>query len=369
MLWLTYIFLIIAGYAIKKSNIYDIIVVFLFSLLALLNHDAADYELIYLPVYLNPDANIYSSIEVGWIILCQIGNNLRLSYNGFSFIIVFITMSIVLYFAHRLTNNTSRFLSLFLVYPGLISLIQIRQFVASAIVLLAVLIITKDDVNLVDYFKFIIILLFGFLIHKTSVFMLIFILAKLIISQDTEDKKIIFIIAIIIYSALLINAQRIGTYIFGDFKTKAYLQQIGEIEGNIDDPESLFGGIRNAIALVLLSATTYFSSKLLISYENIDTNNQYYKIINCLSVLMLAIIPFLFITKSFMRLILYLYIPIIIVFINAIERQDTSNLFSSELTILIIHLFIAIEFLIRGAFSNVIVPLLTFNYIPFFFIQ
>lgn len=392
MLWCAYVALVAVGLLLKRSRAYDVATCVFMGLLAYLNTGAADYQTLYLPSYADPGA--VPDLEPGWAVLCQLGNAIGLSYNAFACVLTLATMWGLHAFATRTVRDTSVFLALFLVYPGLMSLVQFRQFVASAFVAAGMLALSRRDARGIA--GFVACMALAGSLHKVALLMLGLVaylpLAWLYHAGRLRKRAAIGVCVgyAVVACVLVAFARPIGTALFGEFKTLAYLHLIGVEQGNLSGAASFAGGLRNAVYLVGAALIVGNCARLLLPFirgiENTpqpeplphgeDRSSTYAEapasqrlpsadfvlLVAIACVAMVALVPFAFITNDFMRLQRYLFVPMLALFANmpAVPlAPKTPRLWTSVWPYLAVCGLFCYSLVIKGTFETVFVPLLT----------
>lgn len=167
-----YIALVVFGLLWRKSSTaYDVVVIAFLTLAIYLNTTNADYptfvEYYYYPDHFAEASLFGSKVEPGWYLVSCIGRALHLSYN---FAEAALTCGALTLLRHALTKvgaNRSLFWGLFLIYPALISLVQLRQFVSLAIVLYGFIVFTRGGKR--GWVLFIVSIVVGVLFHRSSI--------------------------------------------------------------------------------------------------------------------------------------------------------------------------------------------------------
>lgn len=363
MLWAAYIALIVIGLFCKNSRAYDLTVILFMGLLAWLNTNHADYAT-YLSIYLNP--TMIPDVDLGWVFLCELGSLIGLSYNGFACVITVMAMLLYREFSKLIGGNTSLTLALFLVYPGIISLVQFRQFVASAIGCLAVAVLcSKSKRRTLWYLLLVACAVF---VQRTAVVFLIAIFAKVFFVCGKRGRFIIGLVAVLGVAFALANAEDLALSMFGEMRTSAYLSA-----GDGSLSVGTLGAIRNTLLLVMMAITPYFCCKTMARQvtpvysevwgSGIALSLKYIVLIN---VSLLIITPFVFITNDFMRFERHGFSLAIALFSMMPSLKDRHPVLSCKAFYLFIGIIFA-YFYAGVVFDSVYAPMLTFSSVPPFF--
>lgn len=361
VMWASYIILVGLGLFIRRSKIYDIAVIVFIGLLAFLNTDAADLHDIYMPVYANPNLYI-ETMDPGWLFLCRIGRVLGLSYYGFSFIIAIAAMTLIAVFARKTTPNESFFLSMFLVYPGLISLVQFRQFAASAVAAVAILVLSRGGKR--GWIGFTILILLAFSIHRSALILATPVILLIYKKMGSNLKTLAVSLAIFFAVLFFANAQQFGNHFFGEYRTSVYL---GYVSGG-SKQNSLMGGIRNVVYTIGMCVLIPYLTKLVINNGCEEKEGTFLELVSFSNIIMVLLVPFMFITNDFMRFERYAFTLALCIFTWMPYISKRHPFFSTKALLLLICFAFCYSMVIKGTFDSVFQALLSFEYIPPFFL-
>lgn len=300
MLWIPYVLLVLVGLFCNNSKTFDLIVILFMGTLAWLNTSAADYASVYLPIYLNPFGA--HDMDPGWVWLCYFGAKAGLTYNGFSFFVVIASMVLYREFGRRIGANTSLMLSLFLIYPGLMSLVQLRQFVACSVACFAFALFWTSDNKLRNIF-FVALMLLAFSLHRSAVVLLLALLPDFIAAAGRRGRVLAVLFLAIIGFFLLSNWRDLSIQLFGENRTFVYLGATGGANA-----VSTLGGMSNVLMLVLAALLPYFCCRHISKLNNtLEASVLDWRIgkaplgILFLNASLLVLVPVVFLTNDFMR--------------------------------------------------------------------
>lgn len=367
LLWTTYIFLIVIGLFVKRSIAYDALVIFFLGFLAWAATDTADLPY-YTRIYLVP--NSYLNVEGGWRFLCSLGTGFGLSYNGFASVVTVAATTLLVIFARRATPNESFFLSLFLIYPGLISLVQFRQYVASTIVLIGALILSER--KRYGWPVFIGSLVLAFLIHKSSIIVGFVALAPFYSKLSKHGKTITSIALFIALAVLLVKAKEFSFLVFGQEQSEYYLRAASG-DMSIQDGGnaiSTLGALRNLVFIFGIALLCMYcvalggkeKTKLWIKHDTLLMLSRF------INVAMIALVPFVVISGDFMRFERYGFMFALIIFSYMPYIPKRHVLFSAKaFYVFVAFIFLYFLFLNGGTFDTTVDALLSFEYLPSFF--
>lgn len=364
MLWAIYITLIIIGLFCNNSKVYDVCVVLFMGLLAWLNTQAADYALVYLPTYQSP-FDIYD-MDIGWSFLCQLGRLCGLYYNGFACIVTVASMLLYRWFGKKIGANTSFLLSLFLVYPGLISIVQFRQFVACSVGLAAVcLFCSKSKWR---YLWFALLMVVAISLHRTAIVLLFVTLVPILVSSSRRGRAVVILSLLVFALLIFLNWQSICVAVFGGMRTAVYLSASSGTTA-----VSTFGGIRNVLLVLLMAVCPYLCFRYMASLNGKPRKSLFEwaanPIIVCavfLNLILVVLVPVVVLTNDFMRFERYGFAMALGLFAIMPSLKKRSRLLSCKAFYLAVCLIFAYTY-ICNSFDTVYVPLLSFTSLPPFF--
>ena len=361
LLWATYLTLILLGLFVRRSKCYDACFIVFMGVVAWLNTDSADILDVYMPMYAAPQLDW--GTEPGWLFLCSIGNALGLSYNGFAFLLTLLTSMALVVVARKIVPNESFFLALFLVYPGLLTLVQFRQFIASAIALIGVLVLANERKG--KWIWFILLLLIAFSMHRSSIILASLAIVPIYRRVPKRLRWIAIALGVFLLVEMIMNAQVISTYFFGEVKTGAYFRSLsGDTSAGAGGNASSLSTAMIDIALTLLLCVLVplFAKWL---QEDAVEGGEFLKLASFINIVMVALVPMLFITQDFMRFERYGFMLALFVFAGMPYLTKRHTLFSCKAFSLAVCFAFWWMYEIRGTtFGAVIRPLLSFEYLP-----
>lgn len=361
ILWTTYLTLILLGLFVRKSKCYDVCFVVFMGVVAWLNTDSADILDVYMPMYAAPQLDW--GTEQGWLFLCKVGNALGLSYNGFVFILTLLASTALVIFACKTTPNESFYLALFLVYPGLLSLVQFRQFIATAIALIGVLVLASGRRG--KWVWFFLLLLIAFSMHRSAIVLVLLAVVPIYRRVPKKLRWLAITLGAFFLVEAVINAQSISTFFFGEVKTGAYFRSLS------GDTSAGAGGNASSLGIALIDIfLTVFLCVLVPLFakrlkEDADEDSAFLQFASFANIAMLVLVPMLFITEDFMRFERYSFMLALCIFAGMPYLSKRHVLFSCKAFLVAVCFAFCWMYAIRGAtFGAVIGPLLSFEYFP-----
>lgn len=366
MLWFPYVLLITIGLFCKNSKVYDFCVVLFMGLVAWLNTSAADYSSVYLPTYFNP-FGVYD-MDLGWSWLCDLGTKAGFYYNGFACVLTVVSMALYREFGRRIGTNTSFMLALFLIFPGLMSLVQFRQFVASSVGCFALAYLWTSDKKR-RLIAFGVLIALAFLIHRSAIVLLFALLPFFLAASDKRGRVLVVLVLIAIGCVLFANWKTLTVQFFGEMRTSVYL---GASEGS--NGVSVLGGLRNTFLLILAAFLPYLCCRYMARIEGTLENGLFGWGIGkaplgifFLNAVLLVLVPVVFLTNDFMRFERHGMTMALGLFAMMPTLKKRAPVLSCKALYVAICLVFA-YFYVANTFDSVYVPLLNPQYIPPFFI-
>lgn len=174
----TVILTVLIGLFVKlRTKVFDYLVIGLIACLMMFATNVPDfdnYSTVY--NYIGTGAR-YTDTGFGWLFLCRLGNRLGLNYKSFSIALVVISglliANAVRYF---LNNKRSRnyVWALYLVFPALLDAVQVRFFLAEAIIVFAMRYLMKKELK--GYIIYMVLCFIATMIHTSVVLYFVFLL-------------------------------------------------------------------------------------------------------------------------------------------------------------------------------------------------
>ena len=317
-----------------------------------------------MPMYLNPQYDW--GVEPGWTLLCNVGNALGLTYNGFACVLCILATSLLVFLVRRMAVNSSFYIALFLVYPGLISIVQFRQFVASVIVLAGVYWLLREEKMSLPVFACCV--LVGFAIHRSAIIMAVLGIVPFYSRFPKRLRWILALLAIGLLVWCMSNSRLLGQMMFGETKTDAYLRSLD------GDTSSGLGGNASTLTIALIDVflTIFVGLFVAICARKCEKDglisNHASLTVSVSNLMMLALVPLLFVTEDFMRFERYGFMLALLAFSMMPYLKKRHVLFSCKAFLILICYAFTYMYVLRGStFSVVVEPLLSFEYFPMFF--
>lgn len=198
-LFAVYILLIICNYIWRKSKpLYIVDFLYMWILMGW-NHSVADYS-VYYTRYTQPEK--YSTLEPLYSFFQDVGKYFALDYNHFLILMSFIFLLIRLIVIWHLSNRPNFVVGLYLLFPFVMDICQIRVFYATSIILVGVFFLVKDKKT--GTFLFLISWIVACMIHAACVFYIIILVARVVNSKNIRKyKRICITVCLILYMLLV----------------------------------------------------------------------------------------------------------------------------------------------------------------------
>lgn len=272
----------------------------------------------------------YSGIEIGYYFFMRMCTLIGLDYSGFFKLYTFIALVLIVKSISDYTEKRALCLLMVLFFPYFHLVVAVRNLMGGAISLFAVRYLLEENESKYKSLKYIILILLASTFHTSSLFYLVFLLAK----KDMSFVRHFTIILLCIAGIIAI----IGNPLF----LKLY-QIVPKLEVYLGKG---LNGTRDTTKVFLLMYFTIkiFICEILYQFEE----NQDYSSLYGINLLTTIILPFALFNMNFMRVEYYM-IPVFIAYcLNADYVKNSNNeiIHSYHLAKVFFYLF----FLISGFF-------------------
>lgn len=340
-----------------RHRFFDVIPILVLVYLTWNSQNAADYQQYQMAYYYQEEIPFYQSFAPGFRILVLAGNALGLNFRIFKCLVILLSLILTEIAIAKIINNTLIVWSYFLFYPGLISLIQIRQTLALSIVTLALSLLVRRPKHWLVGSLLLIIL--GVMFHTTC---LIFIILPFLCLLR---ERILLIVAgaIMVLGFLLRNLiPEIASTFFREDKVSAYFST---------DTITLYTQLVIVLVIIANAAITYYARMALPSLNVDQRTTTYCSNMFQVSVAFCTFTPVLVTGIDFMRIdraIILLPYMAIALLVDA-QYRATRNGRQYHSTLLLYNLLersfmyafamlMMAYFILRNDYDNVFVPLL-----------
>lgn len=286
-------------YGITKKNnkvIYPIfIVLFLICYISKSLPDMENYSDYYNEIGIGK----YNTVQgIGFLYLCIIGNKLKLSYNLFKSILYLISLFLTYSTIKMFSSKKLQVFGLYLLFPGLLDLIQIRFFFATSLAIFAIGTIIKTRNKLKFVFSCFILLL-ACLFHTSCLFYLIFIFMP--VFRKFKIKSILKTSIFLTLFSLFFSNYFLESFLYKVLPESQYSRinayfSLGHI--------SLLALIVycGMFALQIVVSFYLFKQSKKINYNISFENKNIIRDICIINIILFLSIPFVFFTSDFLRL-------------------------------------------------------------------
>lgn len=133
---------------------------------------------------------------LGWSLLCRLFYWLGLNYRGMIPIIIIMSVFIISRACRRIDVDEDKVISLMLIFPGLLNIIQLKFFLAYSIIIYAVTFLQRSGKK--NVLKYLVGILLATLIHSASIFCLVYLLVILFERVNIQKSVFYTIIGVIL---------------------------------------------------------------------------------------------------------------------------------------------------------------------------
>lgn len=214
-LLISYIIIILLNLKFSKSKILYIIDFMFMWILMGWNYSVADYD-IYLIRYTHPE--IYGTLEPLYVVFQNIGKMMGLSYDTFLAYMSFIFLLIRMVLIKSMSMRPNYVVGLYLLFPFIMDITQIRMFYATTIVLIGIFILIKNYkyCNIL----FVVTVILATMIHAACIIYILILVAKNVKSVNIKEYLQVCVLVCgilyallptgVLYSVLALISRRLG---------------------------------------------------------------------------------------------------------------------------------------------------------------
>lgn len=352
MLAVLFIGLVVGGLILGKSKVYGFVVIIFMSLLVGLCTTQADYSFYkatydYLDFYPS-----FLTMELGWQLLYRLGNEIGISYNVFICIMIFIS-GLLLRSTIELFSLRSPFAwALFLIFPMLIGLAQVRQTVALGLLIYAIRYLLQR--KKLDLVKYVALVLMATMIHTASIIFLVFLLIPFV---GKHEKKSVIIITVIVVLCIIFRNEIISLAgnLFPEAKVSRYLQGNAKADNSVVSQVVRLGFMMGGYVLARLSCD-YFTKN---HSEESRPINAFMVLNKNLNLVLLILTPIVLLNADLMRIQRLNLITSCIAFSNVvfIANKDKRGYALTCINVLFVGSS-ALVYIVMPFWDSIVVPLL-----------
>lgn len=180
---------------IKRRKVYWVFVAAILSLISISTKTYTDID-IYTNIFDWTNAGTTNFDNIGWALLCRIFYYLGFNYRGMIPFVISFSVWLISRACKRIDIQEEKILSLMLLFPGMMNIIQLKYFLAMSIIIYSITYLQKPDGR--SYvFKYVLGIVVATLIHSASIFCIIFLLA-IAFEKINTSKTIYYMLASLI---------------------------------------------------------------------------------------------------------------------------------------------------------------------------
>lgn len=336
MIYFITILLIVLSFKYRKSNkLFTMLLIWLWVLYAFSSQNA-DYEMY---------KNLYKEygtqpIQFGAYFLfnlsCKLFYNLHISYHGFLAIYSAIGLAIIGYTINKYCKEKNPALAMYMIFPFVFDVIQLKNFMAMAIIIFAIhyIIDANEENQIKNYIMYLILNIVAIGFHTFAALCIPFV----VFGKMTEKKLnivygiFIFIIFILVVTKLFIPI--LGLVLPQEKITAYFIWETYK--------PGLSSTLKSIIIIVLLIISTHYFKYTTLGDEKSEQDNFNKVVINIFNYMTCLIIP-LFYINQIMRLPRSLLILYYIMGINCLKIDGIKSLINKRNVIILLS-FIMIIF-------------------------
>lgn len=359
VLYIISICIILLGLYKRKSNVVFIMMLFWMWILFAFNYNNADYAM-YEQLYINNDFATHN-IEIFFRIICEIAIKIGLSYRTFIMFYSIIPIALIGTSIKKYTKNPSFALSCYFIFPFLIDIVQIRHFMAIAIITYAFQFLLSD--NKKDIYKYILLNFVAIGFHISAIAYLFFALAKKLDNRKIRIALIfgIFLLIILIESNLLPTI--LSNFIPYD-KVEVYFISSRWRPGL--KTSIMYMIIQTSIVAIMTIIYKYWKKHSL-KIDQDEEWNRRNNIVTCvykINIILMIILPFYLYSTQLIRIVRGMLLLNYIAIGNVLEpKKVKDNYVIYLLTILVIAFLFYMLVIKTKIFSTTIDLIMNYNYL------
>jgi len=267
----------------------------------------------------------FSTTNFIWALLCKLFYMFGFNYRGMVIGLIFINYYIMHMAAKKLNCNENIFFGLFMIFPAIIQLVQLKFFTATALVIYAYSFLFED--NKLSIVKFLLLLGIAASIHSSNIIFLFLIFAR----KNKFNNKAFFSLVIILFTLIITLNLNSIINISQYFVSR---QQYSRYFVNTITPSSNLW-----IILIFLSWLGCYLVSLFISKSQVfeeETNKFFSKHIISITLLLMTI-PLLFIDRNMHR---FLEVGYMILFIMSGFWLKDRKMNKNRIIIMVLLIFV-----------------------------
>lgn len=306
------IVLFLGGVFNRKSKIVAVIIsvyMWIFYSFNMYSGDSIAYEYVY---RLINAGHIWGHFEIGFTMLMLICSKIGLTFSGFRIVLGTIYILAVNRIVKKYTDNVAMALAFFMLFPFIYFTSVLRAGIAGLIVTNSISYLHTD--NKKGVILYIINILIAMMFHTSSVFFLIFVLARRKISQNSVIKIVVVttLVSFLFRNSVFYNIAAV-------FTQRSKVLQWLNGDGNANSTLNTTGIIVEIVLLMIILLVVLKANKLEQQYCISEKKLQQSELIKSCNFYLLILIPFMVMSEVWIRIIWEVLLIDICMFANVIE--------------------------------------------------
>lgn len=284
-----------ACYIVTRKKIFVIVSILALGLFCLINDnlpDDANYRNFYDAV---GEGSNNEFLGVGRLYLCKIGNVFGLSYSLFKAAIYMIGLTLLTISINCISKRSQPAFLMYLIFPGVLDLIQIRFFLAASIIILGFIFLIKFK-GVFAFLSYVVMWAIASLIHNSCIFYILFAFIPILSMFNFKARNLAIFLLIADLIIIVFSKQLVSLlyFVLPDI-------QASRIEAYVNgNTTSFFGMLIYTAFLFGELALIYYLSKT--SKANFPRQKKMTKYILYANILLLLSLPLIYLSSDFLRL-------------------------------------------------------------------
>lgn len=344
------IILFILSMLFKRSKFVSLLLFILMFLLMAFNYWNADYDM-YAKLFIKYGSiDYYYNTEYLFQAFCKLIYSYKENYHSFLFIYSAIAIFLMYVTIKKQAKYPAFVTMLYLIFSFFLDAVQIRHFMASAIICFGLKYLLKNNCTKKDYMKYLLLNIIAIGFHYMAVFYLIFLLIPKLSKKSLKP----LLMKIILFSSILfliINSNifiKLLSLFLPESKINAYF-----ISGDWK--------VNKIVTIILIIVQLIPLIILWINKKNNDDNDLLKKVI-IMNILLIIVTPFYFYTVEFGRIFRGIIIYDYIALSNSLTKKLTyRNIKIYFMSFLLASILFIVLIIIVGVFNKTVLSILQNN--------
>lgn len=305
--------------------------------------------------------------EIGFKFLILICNSCNLSFMQFRILISCLGYLLIFSTIEKYSSYPNLVLLLYMIYPFINDIIQIRNFFAYSIVLFSIRYLIENKKN--NIYKFLLCIFLASAFHISSVFYFTLVFVKLFNNRQIIKNARIFVPLLVLLSYTPIIPLLVKLIFKSDKIYKYFLRRT--TWGLL-----IVFGLLFLIYFIQLQMNNTCQKYILdvnnskkIKSDIIIIKRNYYEILLKMNSLLLFTAPLLVYNFNYIRLYRNILVLNYIIYIDAIMYNKSKNKYYDYLILIIVQMLILFMLFYGLHYDEQIIPVLSDNYLSYFFLK